>query len=197
MILKNDEFTVEITTDASYEIGSLNNKLYDIVLNPDNYLAGKDHFYKVLSISVESKDRKISIAMIGSYYTVEADCAVLRENTLTVLQDDRITQINMADGTVLKSKEAGYLGCNFGIYQVKQGFLIYGELNITLLDHNLNKKWMFSGRDIFVSISGKESFKISEQSIQLYDFQDNYYELDFGGRVIKEIKAEDRDRGSL
>ena len=67
------------------------------------------------------------------------------------------------------------------------GYLIYGEIEIIKLDNKFNTAWKFSGKDIFVSISGKNAFELTEQSIKLYDFEDNFYELDFNGNVICEI----------
>ena len=69
---------------------------------------------------------------------------------------------------------------------MSDGYLIYGEIEIIKLDNEFNVAWKFSGRDIFVSISGKNAFEIAEQSIKLYDFEDNFYEIDFDGKLINE-----------
>ena len=45
--------------------------------------------------------------------------------------------------------------------------------------------WAFSGKDIFASVSGKLPFEIKDELICLYDFEDNYYEIDFEGNHIK------------
>ena len=45
--------------------------------------------------------------------------------------------------------------------------------------------WAFSGKDIFASVSGKLPFEIKDELICLYDFEDNYYEIDFEGKHIK------------
>ena len=52
------------------------------------------------------------------------------------------------------------------------------------LDFNFNKVWGFYGRDIFVSMNNKKAFEISNNKIKVYDFEDNYYELDFDGNEI-------------
>lgn len=78
-------------------------------------------------------------------------------------------------------------GCNYGIFRVQNGYIIYGEIEILMLDFEFNKKWAFSGKDIFVSISGKKSFELCENSIRLYDFEDNYYEIDYMGNLIMEL----------
>lgn len=122
--------------------------------------------------------------LIGSLYTYESDCAILEEQILTVLQNKTITQINVSDGSVIRHIKFDCLGCNYGLYKVKRGYIIYGEIEITMLDFNFVKQWSFLGKDIFVSISNKKPFEIREDSICLYDFEDNYYEIDFDGRQI-------------
>ena len=59
-------------------------------------------------------------------------------------------------------------------------------IEIIKLDDEFNTVWKFSGRDIFVSVSGKNAFELTEQSIKLYDFEDNFYEIDFDGKLINE-----------
>lgn len=189
MILKNSKFKIEISLDNAYIIGASDNKKYDIELNPAGFSDTSDHFYKVLSIAIQSESNNLLIALIGSYYTELDHCAILEGNILTVLQNDWITQLDVTNGSVIRTNKLSSIGCNFSIYKVDHGYLIYGELDITMLDQDLNEKWTFSGNDIFVSPSGKESFRICENSIKLYDFNDTYYEIDFNGKLLKEIKA--------
>lgn len=117
-------------------------------------------------------------------YTYDSDCAILENDILTILQDNMITQINITDASIIRIIMLDCFGCNFAIYKVKKGYIIYGEIEITMLDFDFKKQWSFAGKDIFASISGKEPFTIHENSICLYDFEDNYYEIDFDGKQI-------------
>ena len=182
MVLQNDICTVTISIDEIYTIDSMDNQPYDLVLNPEG-LKSND-MYKVLSIQIDLYQKVISIALIGDYYTYDTDCAILEGVVLTILQNDAVARLNVNNGSMILFKEFDCFGCNFGIYKVKSGYIIYGEIEITMLDLDFNKKWSFSGRDIFVSVSGKESFKLCENSIKLYDFEDNFYEIDFMGNLI-------------
>ena len=56
-----------------------------------------------------------------------------------------------------------------------------------MLDFEFNKKWEFSGKDIFVSISDKMAFELCENSIKLHDFEGDFYEIDFSGKLISEV----------
>ena len=60
--------------------------------------------------------------------------------------------------------------------------LLFAMSCLTVLAATL--QFIKSMRDIFVSISNREPITIREKSICLYDFEDNYYEIDFDGKQI-------------
>lgn len=103
---------------------------------------------------------------------------------LSILQNNTITQLSTKDGSLIFYKQFDYFGCNYEIYKIRKGYIIYGEVEITMLDLDFNKRWSFSGRDIFVSQSGKKAFEICDNKIKLYDWEDNYYEIDFDSKSI-------------
>lgn len=177
--LSNEICNITINEDYTYTINSMDNKEYNIILKTDEY-----EFYKTFSIEIDLFFKKIKIALIGNYNSFTEDCAILNDNILTVLQGDRIVQICVNDGSLVLNKIIDSHGINFGIYKIATGFIIYGEEEILKLDSKFNIEWRFSGKDIFVSISGKKSFELCEKIIKLYDFQDNYYEIDYDGELI-------------
>ena len=183
MILENNTCIVEINTDETFTIDSVDNRYYDIIHNPCRY--EHNDFSKTLAIHIDLFSKEYNIALVGSFYTYDIDCAVLENETLTVLQNDTITVINIFDGSIIKHIKFDCLGCNYGIYKVQQGFIIYGEIEIIMLDVDFIKKWSFFGKDIFVSLSNKKPFELRDNSICLYDFEDNYYEIDYDGKTIK------------
>ena len=139
---------------------------------------------KTLSIHIGLYARELQVALIGPYHSYDLDCAVLQDDILTVLQDNMITQIKITDACIIRHVVLDCLGCNFAIYKVEKGYIIYGEIEITMLDLDFKKQWSFSGKDILVSISNREPFTIRENLICLYDFENNYYEIDFNGKQI-------------
>jgi hypothetical protein len=151
-------------------------------LNPQKL--GRNNMYRTLCVSVTGA-QNAEIALVGDYYTSEIDCAILEGDTLTVLQNDYITQIDLETAQIIATYKLDVFGTTFAIYHMPDGYLIYGEIEIIKLDNEFNTMWKFSGKDIFASVSGKNSFEIAKNSIKLYDFLDNYYELDFDGNTIK------------
>lgn len=178
--LKNELCKIYIAVDNSYVIDSKDNSHYDIVYNPDN----KSELYKVFSIEIFKDNKNKKIALVGDCYSCDENCAILNGNILTILQNDVISQINVITGDLVFYTNIENFGCNFGIYEIETGYIIYGETEIKMLDFNFNTKWNFSGRDIFVSVSGKNPFELCKDRIKLYDFNDYYYEIDFNGNEL-------------
>lgn len=188
-ILQNENFFVEISVDETYKIGSADNDKYDIVMNPAEIADDDDaDLYNALHITVKGHSNT-EFALIGSRYASPENCAVLEDNILTVMQDDFITRIDLETMSIVACHEIKiyYFGVYYGIYRIPNGYIIYGEVLILKLDDDFQIVWDFRGHDIFVSITGKNAFKITQNSIKLYDFYDNYYELDFDGNLICEI----------
>ena len=137
------------------------------------------------SICVNLFDSEFCIALIGPFCSYDHNCAILDDETLTVLQDKTITQFRITDGSIIRHIELDCFGCNFSIYKIENGYVLHGEIEITMLDLDFIKKWSFSGKDIFASVSGKQPFEIRDDFICLYDFEDNYYEIDFNGNLLR------------
>ncbi len=188
MLLSNDLCTVKIYIDETYNINSTDNKYYDIIYNPEQFQ--KNDFYKALIIHIDLFSKEYSIALIGDYYSNDGDCALLNDDILTVLQNDYITQINVKTGLIINRIHLiDNFGINFAIYKSQKGYVIYGEIEITALNNDFQTEWTFSGRDIWASITGKNPFELCDDRIKLYDFNDNYYEIDLNGKVIKDIPS--------
>jgi hypothetical protein len=181
--LQNEKYSVRITTAHTYIEESADNRSYDYILNPNKL--GRNNMYRTLCISVTGT-KNAEIALVGDYYTSDIDCAILEDNILTVLQNDYISQIDLETVQIIAGYELDVLGTTFSIYRMSDGYLIYGEIEIIKFDNEFNVAWKFSGRDIFVSITDKNAFELTDRSIKLYDFEDNFYEIDFNGNLIRE-----------
>ena len=183
MLLKHNDYIVKINVDDTYTIDSTDNRYYDVILNPCNYK--HSDLTKTLAIHIALPSKHYSIALVGSYLISDSDCAILENDILTVLLDQIIVQINILNGSIVRHIELDCFGSNLAIYRVEKGYIIYGECEITMLKFDFSKIWAFSGKDIFASVSGKLPFEIKDELICLYDFEDNYYEIDFEGNHIK------------
>lgn len=179
MILQNNSFQVHITIDDTYSIDSTDNIHFDVILNPD-HLSRTDR-YRTADIIIKDKGNKEwRIALLGYY----VNHALLEDHKLSILQDDKITRIDLRSFKILLHKPVNCFGSCLAIYPFMDGYLIHGELSILKTNKNLDIIWEFSGRDIFVTNNDKESLTIKDNIIQLYDWDNNYYELDENGKLL-------------
>ena len=95
MILQNEICHIEINIDETYTVDSVDNRHYDVTLNPEHYR--HNDLSKTLSIHIGLYAREFQVALIGPYHSYDLDCAVLQDDILTVLQDNMITQIKITD----------------------------------------------------------------------------------------------------
>jgi hypothetical protein len=182
--LQNEKYTVNITEVQSFTLDSTDNEAFDFVMNPRNL--SRHDWYKTLCISV-TEAKSMRIALIVDPLTSGQGCAILEGDILTVLQNDRITQIDLGTVQMIANHELDIFGTTFSIHRLLDGYLIYGEIEIIRLDDAFQAVWKFSGKDIFVSVTGKQPFELTDETIKLYDFEDNFYELDYNGNVIREV----------
>ena len=184
MELENDFCYIQINIDTTYSVQSSDNRHYDLEFNPKNYR--HNDLYKTLSIHIDLFNKEIDIALVRNFCSYDFDCAILEDRVLTIMQNNTISQICVDNGMLILCKDFECFGCTFGLYKVKNGYIVYGEIEIVMLDLDFNKVWSFSGRDIFVSQKEEKSFLICENSIKLYDWENNYYEIDFNGNLISQ-----------
>ena len=182
MHLENSLYNIDITVDATYTVDSADNKPYDLILNPGGLR--RKNWPITFAIEITCGDEKKRLALIGDYSCGDMDCAVLNGNLLTVLQNHTITRLDVQSTAVVLYKHFDRFGCWFTINACPGGYIIYGELDIVKLNYMLDIVWEFSGADIFVTQDYREPFEMTESTIELWDWQNNRYVLDFDGNLI-------------
>ena len=181
MKLQNEKFTVRITV-VDTESLNLNSQCFVYFKEKAKNELSKSHI-----ISVNSGTKGSQIILVGDLFLYDEHCAVLENEVLTVLQNNTLVQINLGTSQIIKQKQIEEFGGNFELHLIPTGYLVYGESAVATYDKDLNQIWSFSGRDIFVSSGDGSAFKVEKETISIHDFEGNFYELDFSGKVIKEI----------
>ena len=70
--------------------------------------------------------------------------------------------------------------------RISHSYIIHGEIEIIMLNDAFEEQWTFAGRDIFATQSNKNPFTICDNTIELFDWEDNYYKIDFDGNLVEE-----------
>ena len=184
-VLQNAKCKVTI---KEIQYGDLKAGSYRQILNPSHYK--NDELTKFFSVLIDLYDHDIMLALIGSHLSDVEGCAVLDGHSLIVMMNEQFFKINMLDGTLINYKTLDVFGSNFALFKIDNGYVVHGEVDILFLSESFEITASFSGRDIFVSNSGKKAFTLTKDTVQLFDFEDNYYEIDFEGKIINEHTAD-------
>lgn len=177
MFLQNEKYKVDISCNSAMiecESGT--------VLNPGKHAL--DELSKAFIVRVSSTMTEYRLIIIGSYLSSEHDFASLDGEILTLLLNDSLHRIDLHNGTLIQYEEVPGFDCGIGLFRISDGYILYGEMEIIMVDHDLKVKWRYSGRDIFVAMDDSVAFELREDAIYLQDFEGNKYVVSYEGKTL-------------
>ncbi len=171
----------------------LNDDLDSIIKSKDNtiYFGSEKedaeyqsrHYITVKELGVEIS--KVIIYETNSASGIYEDTFIIEDNKLLVLSGNEIYCLEIPSLKLIWKKEFDRI-TNFSLHKLENDYIIYGELEIFRITKHGEIIWRFGGRDIWVSVDGKNPFNIETDKIRLFDFDSNEYVLDFDGNVIED-----------
>ncbi len=174
------EYNICIKEAPPYSFNYTDNKDYDNVI----MIEEKD-FCKPIELEIERYGEIKYVLMVVPYFTPLESFVAPHRDGLFMMLNDVLCIFSPETATVTKQTRINPLGSMFEVYQLDNDYILYGELEIYRITEDLTVKWIFSGRDIFVRYKGIEpAFLLKQDRICLYDFDDNYYEISFEGKLI-------------
>ncbi len=176
--------TVEVINEPTYKFGS-----------SDNHFNYSKHYFgdgaieyptSKHGIKIYQDDKIIDSCIIigsGGATGIHQNSSLLDNNQLLLCCCDTIFCLTLPDLDLKWKTQADQATC-FQIFQQQDNYIIHGELQVTKLDKEGNKKWEFGGADIFVNTDNEEEFKIETDGILLTDFVNTKYKIDFDGKLL-------------
>ncbi len=175
-----NEYNICIKEAPPYSFDSTDNKYYDTVI----VIEEKD-FNKSIEVEVEQYGETKTVLMVVPYYTPVESFVAPHRDGLFMMLNDVLCIFSPETVSVTKQTRINPMGTMFEVYPLENDYILYGEMEIYRISEELIVKWVFSGRDIFVRYQGNEpAFLLKQDRICLYDFEDNYYEITFEGKLI-------------
>lgn len=177
-------FKIEVFNDNSYTFDSTDNIHHYKI----EYI-GNDSEYRMNQhgIRIFQNEFEVSSAIIcehGGGTGIYKNSYIIEDNSILICCGFMIYSLNIPTLELNWKKQLDMATC-FGIYEFDGDFIIHGELEISRVTKTGDVKWQFSGRDIFVTLDGKESFQIVGKTIKLIDFENYEYVIDENGKLIK------------
>jgi hypothetical protein len=188
----NDSWTVELWFESRYaENKVIETKNYSktIDLN-DNGELGSLLAIETTNNRGDTKSCLITGIDGGSYLHIADDKD--KSQSVKLLSDNLILSLGFTffsfniDKQEIEWKLRPDMAEVFEFYDLKDDYLLRGELEIHRIDRNGNVKWSYGGRDILVNIDGNKEVSIENDKIILTDFDGNVYVIDFNGQTLED-----------
>lgn len=144
-------------------------------------------FCKLIEISVNGNGTEKNALIIASYHTPIDSFVAPHKNGLFLMLNEILCVFDPETLEIIDQSEIDPFGTMFEIHQYKDDYILYGECEIYRISDDLKVKWIFGARDIFVRCdTDAPAFEMKEDRIGLYDYQENYYEINYDGKLITE-----------
>jgi hypothetical protein len=180
-------YEIEIFDEPNYTLNSVDNfREYGNI-----YFEGKHHedkFYPTnkQSIIIKEFDAEITSAIIceiGGATAVNEKSFIIENDKIWICICNKIYCLIIPSLQLVWYKQIDYV-TNFSINKFQNDFIVHGELEIIRISKEGEIKWRFGARDIFVSLTEKNNFKIENDLIKVVDFEGYKYILDENGKEI-------------
>lgn len=181
-----NEYKVRIEEIGSGLSAPVDIDKYDKYLNIE-----EDHeFNRCFLITVQHFGELQTVFLSAPYYTPSDAFVAPNKDGLLFAMNEIIGVFDPRTLDFEIKAEIEMLGTLIAVYPYKNDYILYGELEIYRVSESMEILWDFSGRDIFVKCYGDQpTFQMKEDRICLYDFEDNYYEISYDGKIIADIPA--------
>jgi len=181
------QYQIEIYNDKTFKKFSVDN------VHEYDYVYINDSLYEVstvFGIKVYSDHKILTSAVIGSIgggNTNLENITILKTDKLIICCSDLVFCLSIPDLKLLWQTKADDATC-FEIFKYKEDYIIHGELKITRIDYNGNIVWQQSGADIFTTLDGIDTFKLTEEFIIVKDWENRIYHFDYDGQNLTDMK---------
>ena len=153
--------TVEVIDEPAYKFGSSDNTFS----YTKHYFGDSATEFPTSKHGVKiAQDNKIinSCIVIGSGGAtgVHQNSSLIDNDKLLLCCCDTIFCLTLPDLHLKWKTKADTATC-FQIFQLRDDYIVHGELQVTRLDRDGNKKWTFGGADIFVAWMANQNSKLN------------------------------------
>ena len=160
---------------------------YDKVIEIEKINLEDSDFCKLIEIAVELNGDIKTALIIASYHTPVESFIAPHEDGLFLMLNDVLCVFDPETLEIVEQAKIDPFGTMFEVHRYKDDYILYGECEIYRVTKDLKEKWAFAARDIFVRCdTDAPAFEMKEDRICLYDFQDDYFEINYDGKLITE-----------
>ena len=153
--------------------------------------------YRTISLSIDDGAEERNMVMLIPLYSPTVMLPASRN--IFFVFDTVLRLFNPANAEIVAEKDMSACGRLFAAYPYEDDFILHSETTIFRIKADLSVVWEFSAKDIFVRYCSSDghAFEMKSDRICLWDFSDNYYEIDYDGKIMYQVQGEQTARNVL
>lgn len=191
LLLKFEDYIIEIINDATYRIGSADNSFnYDLVFNDTEAITYNSSNHGIKVFKNEQLYRSAVVCAVSGATCIHKSSAVIYNNDVVICCANKVFSLSLPDLKLNWVSQADQATC-FGIYKAENDLIIHGELEFSRLDEMGNIIWQRGLADVVIALdnSTENSFTVHENYIEITDIDTRTHQVDFNGEFIYEKPA--------
>lgn len=177
------DFDINIYESPGITENSTDNRHFDKMLKTID--AEDPVLSKYYEIEVAHADEVKTVLLETSSYPDSHAFTALHADGVFMMLNDVLAVFSPKKLDFIRTESIDPFGVMMEVHPFEDDYILYGETEIYRIGSDLKVKWQFSGRDIFIRYQGEEpAFLMKSDRICLIDFLDNYYEIDYDGKLL-------------
>lgn len=184
MILENENYEIKIDKAVPYSVNSTDNKHYDLVIEVSKaaIINQTARSYEMNIEYYKTGEEKRVVFLVSYCADFRDNSALLLDHQLMLLFDHHIVNIDLSVFHYSIEEIDKPFGTYYDIYLCDQGYLLYGELELMMVNHQLKELWRYCTQDILTDKENRP-LVIEAARIKFFDWDGNYHELDMNGKL--------------
>lgn len=179
-----DGFEICLEDDNAFTIYSSDNYFkYDFVYHDEEAIYYQSSNHAIKAYKDEKIYKSAVICASAGAAGIHKNSAIIVEGDILICCANKVFSLSLPDLKLNWIKQFDF-ACCFQIFKNDSGIFVHGEVDVSRIDKNGNATWSVSFADITVTLDGKDSFIMRENFIEIEDWNNTKYKVNFDGKFI-------------
>lgn len=180
---KSGSYNIEIYSDSTYTLNSVDNVHSYKIIHTDPSIYGCVHY----GIKIYEDDEEINSALIiadGGGTSPHEQSVIYEDDRVIICCSNSLFCLSIPELKILWKVEAHTATC-YKVFSYKGTYIVHGELGISRISHNGEIMWSTRNSDIYYSLNPEDEIKLTDKSIEIRGANNYLYTFDYDSNPIE------------